>query len=94
MEQAIAKAKVEGNTDSDPAALHVMAANYVGAPLLNAAPSTDEDAMRSMLVKLRDEEGDKGLYRLLLLVGEYFPDVEMSVNFTEDFTAETTAAAE
>ena len=91
IDQAIAKAKVEGNTDSAGAALEVIAAAYTGAPASKSTvgsvlPDLTDDGLLTMFSKIQADEGDAGLVRILNVLDQLFPEVTMTVDFGEDAT--------
>ena len=92
---AIEKAKVEGNVATTGAALDVMAASYSGKPvtqstLNSGVTDTSDAALMDVLTKLRADEGIDGLIRVLNFIGTVWPEPDISV----DLKAPTAQAAE
>lgn len=84
--EALEKAKIEANTDSTGAALDAMAAAYVGKPMSKSSaaavlPDLSDEGLKRMLSKIRADEGNEGLLRLLTVVGDLWPDVLIDVDF-------------
>lgn len=84
--EAIEKAKIEANTDSTGAALDAMAAAYVGKPMSKSSaaavlPDLTNEGLTRMLSKIKADEGNDGLQRVLIVIGDLWPDVLIEVDF-------------
>ena len=86
IDQAIEKAKVEGNTDNAGAALEVIAAAYSGAPpskssVALANPDLTNEGLASIFSKIISDEGNEGVVRILEAMEPLAPNVTISVEF-------------
>lgn len=83
LEQALQKAKVEGNTDSQAAALDVLASAYLGSPPANSTldavmPDLSDDGLNKMFTAIRNAEGYDGVKRILNVIDAVFPEVDIT----------------
>jgi len=86
--QAIDKAKIEGNTDSSGAALEIIAASYTGAPATNSTvaqvkPDLTPEGLGIMFAQIQADEGENGCVRILEVIDEIWPNVSIAVEFNE-----------
>lgn len=88
IDQALEKAKQEGNVDSNAAALDILAAAFIGKPPADSTvaavmPDLSKTGFIHMLTKLRADNGLEGIMVVLEAIGETFPEVDISVAFPE-----------
>lgn len=92
IDAAIDKAKIEGNLDAQGAALELIAAAYTGAPPSDATvaavmPDLSDAGLAKMFSRIKAQEGDAGLVRLLNALEPHWPEVGIEVNFPQPSAA-------
>jgi hypothetical protein len=89
---ALEKAKATGNVDSNAAALDIIAAAYTGAPPASSTvaavmPDLSPDGLRKMFSRLRAEGGTEAVVPVLEIIGEIWPEVDITAAFPEAASA-------
>lgn len=85
---ALEKAKVAANVDGTSAALDVIAAAYIGAPVPTAAPiDLSKAGFIAMFKGIAKEQGNTGALAILEAIGEVWPDIDINVAFPPEKSA-------